>query len=311
VIDDADPPTEDDEARVTIPPVADVELQVTLTDPPAFIGDTATFSIRVSNAGPFATDGVEVTSVLPLGLEYQSSEPSVGTYDPATGVWTVGALGVGDEQFLTIFVRVANGGSLQLSAEVTSASTMDVDSTPANSLIGEDDQDWVSLALAGVTIGDRVWNDLDRDGVSDPGEPGLAGVAIQVVWAGLNGTFGDADDATWSAVTDESGGWSLTGLPAGEVRVSIDPATLPSALLEPLFDPDGASTPNTAVLNLMIGEDRDDVDFAYGDPVPATSTYSGPLAFTGSNASSMIAAALTAVVMGVALAFASRLRLQR
>ena len=29
-----------------------------------------------------------------------------------------------------------------------------------------------------ASIGDRVWHDTDRDGIQDPGEPGVAGVTV-------------------------------------------------------------------------------------------------------------------------------------
>ena len=33
---------------------------------------------------------------------------------------------------------------------------------------------------AGATIGDRIWEDVDADGVQDPGEPGLDGVTVEL-----------------------------------------------------------------------------------------------------------------------------------
>ena len=39
-------------------------------------------------------------------------------------------------------------------------------------------------------IGDLVWCDKDDDGIRDPGEPGIAGVTVNLTCAGPDGTFG-------------------------------------------------------------------------------------------------------------------------
>src|SRR5262249_17391752 len=62
------------------------------------------------------------------------------------------------------------------------------------------------------SIGDRVWYDLNRDGV-DTGEPGVAGVTLNVTWFGFDGVFGTADDLAYTATTNANGNYGLTGLP--------------------------------------------------------------------------------------------------
>ena len=60
------------------------------------VGQQVTFTITASNLGPDGTSTAQVTDPLPDGLSFVSSNPSVGTYDAATGIWTIGALGVDD-----------------------------------------------------------------------------------------------------------------------------------------------------------------------------------------------------------------------
>lgn len=60
------------------------------------------------------------------------------------------------------------------------------------------------------TIGDLVWNDLNGNGVQDPGEPGLGGVTI---------TLAGASSA--STTTDASGNYSFGGLSAGSYTVTV------------------------------------------------------------------------------------------
>jgi len=111
--------------------------------------------------------------------------------------------------------------------------------------------------LASGSLGDRVWVDRDDDGVQDAGEPGVEGVEVSVLWAGLDGEFGTDDDQEWSDVTAADGIWGVSGLPEGSYRVSI--GAVPAGL-ELGFDLDGGRD-GTADLELGLGEDRDDADF--------------------------------------------------
>jgi uncharacterized repeat protein (TIGR01451 family) len=70
-----------------------------------------------------------------------------------------------------------------------------------------------------VAVGDRVWLDEDRDGVQDAGEPGVAGVLVDVLGAG--GVLAGQD------VTDADGDWLVDGLPSGTYAVRL---RLPAAL---------------------------------------------------------------------------------
>ena len=78
-------------------------------------------------------------------------------------------------------------------------------------------------AAAGVgAIGDRVWSDVDGDGIQDPGEPGIAGVTVE-----LRDVFGTL---LATAVTDGDGSYLFTGLaPAPEYGVTVITGTLPGA----------------------------------------------------------------------------------
>ena len=58
------------------------------------VGDTVTFTITLGNNGPDDSTGAEVTDALPAGLTLLIATASQGTYDGASGIWTVG----GDRQ---------------------------------------------------------------------------------------------------------------------------------------------------------------------------------------------------------------------
>ena len=78
------------------PQQADLALTKTVSNPTPNVGDPITFTVTLTNAGPDAATDVQVTDLLPAGLTFVSADPSQGTYDRATGVWTVGTVTAGD-----------------------------------------------------------------------------------------------------------------------------------------------------------------------------------------------------------------------
>ena len=87
---------------VTTPQQADLALSKTVNDTTPNVGDTITYTVTLSNNGPDAATGVQVTDLLPAGLSFVSDTTSQGTYDPATGLWTVGTVDTATPQTLVI-----------------------------------------------------------------------------------------------------------------------------------------------------------------------------------------------------------------
>lgn len=66
-------------------------------------------------------------------------------------------------------------------------------------------------------IADRVWYDIDRDGIQDPEEPGISTVRVELYRPGPDGVFNTGDDSmTASATTDWRGRYRFTGLVLGQ-----------------------------------------------------------------------------------------------
>jgi hypothetical protein len=104
------------------------------------------------------------------------------------------------------------------------------------------------------SIGNRVWYDINGNGLQDAGEVGIAGVTLEL---------GDAPGVLRSTTaTAKDGTYSFGGLPDGTYSVTIVTTSLPEGLLAS-DDLDGIATPDTAVVTLTGGQNRTDVDFGY------------------------------------------------
>ena len=100
-------------------------------------GDTVTFLIEVDNNGAAQATNVSLTDLLPAGLTATANNgvASQGSYDTATGIWTIGTLGNGDSATLTLegIVDVGEGGNTIVN--VTTAAAGD---QPDPNTIGDD-----------------------------------------------------------------------------------------------------------------------------------------------------------------------------
>jgi large repetitive protein len=134
-------PGENDQDSVTITPqVADLSLTKTVDNATPNVGQTINFTLTVSNAGPDDATGVAVRDGLPPGLAFVSAGPSQGSYDNATGIWTVGSIATGSQATLTVAALVETADPKTNVAEVSASDQFDPDSTPDNNRPGEDDQ---------------------------------------------------------------------------------------------------------------------------------------------------------------------------
>ena len=91
---------------------ADIAVSKTVGNAKPPMGQQVVYSITAHDNGPDDATGVAVTDVLPNGLVYVSSSATAGTYDPVSGVWTIGALADGATATLHITVRVEALGSI-------------------------------------------------------------------------------------------------------------------------------------------------------------------------------------------------------
>ncbi len=162
------------------------------------------------------------------------------------------------------YIPDIKGGVSVNTASVTGQGT--VNGTPQT--VTDDDTASV-IVLTGPlgSLGDQVWFDSNANGVKDSGENGIANVTV-LLSGDLNGDGGA--DYTATAVTNASGLYTFTGLPAGNYTVTVNSSTLPASYT-PTYDLDGISSANTATASLTAGQNRTDFDFGYVATAPGFS----------------------------------------
>jgi uncharacterized repeat protein (TIGR01451 family) len=117
-------------AGTTATPAADLEVDKEVDRNNALVGETVTFTVRATNRGPSPATGVTIADALPAGLSFVSAAQSQGSYDSATGIWTVGALDSPAQATLTLVASVDQPGALVNNASI--ASQDQIDPNPIN-----------------------------------------------------------------------------------------------------------------------------------------------------------------------------------
>ena len=72
-----------------------------------------------------------------------------------------------------------------------------------------------------VSVGNFVWNDLDRDGIQDVGEPGIAGVTLTITKADGSPVTDIYGNAVTTTTTDANGHYLFANLPPGSYKVTV------------------------------------------------------------------------------------------
>ena len=174
---------------------ADLSLAMSLSNAAPATGSTVTYTLTIANAAgsPNSASGVVVRQALPSGLSFVSATASLGSYNSATGDWSVGTLAPNQNATLTVTATVtaAAGTSVVNSAEVTSSSITDLDSTPNNAVTSEDDFASTTFTASSTRS---------------------AGTAPTLTCAAGSALF-DWDSQTWSAGST-SNNYTLTGIGA-------------------------------------------------------------------------------------------------
>ena len=109
----------EDIIRVEPTPITDLSVVKTVNNLNPQVGATVIFTIVANNNGPSPATGVSVNDLLPSGYLYVSNTTTVGSYNPTTGIWTIGDMNVAVPRTLTITATVNSTGSYTNTATIT------------------------------------------------------------------------------------------------------------------------------------------------------------------------------------------------
>ena len=79
----------------------------------------------------------------------------------------------------------------------------------------------VILPVVSVSVGDRVWNDLDGDGAQDPDEPGIVGVRLTIRNTDGSPVVDVNGNPVTTTTTGANGNYIFTNLPPGQYVVTV------------------------------------------------------------------------------------------
>lgn len=283
--------TNDVDVNVVEPDIVDLAKQVIDTN-----GTTATYQISFSNTSGTDAFDVNLTDSIPANLTNLSNI----SITPAGGAILSTNSSAGTNIDLD-FTTIPDGGSVTITytADIVDPDVIvaDTDATVTwTSIPGTTSTLGTSASgLAGSATGERtgngvgvndytisegaglsvisgtLWNDLDGDDIVDGGEPLQANVQVNLTHAGVDGTFGNADDIILTTLTDANGEYSFGVLPSGDVRLSVQPSDMPngiSNLLVPSFDPTGSTTDSLIELTLSEGTTNANNNFGFVENQP-------------------------------------------
>jgi uncharacterized repeat protein (TIGR01451 family) len=196
---DPNPGNESATATTTVAGLANVEIDMDVDNPAPGVGTNVTFTIDATNNGPSAATNIKVTDKLPRGLTFVTAVPTQGTYDPATGLWDIGAM------------ALTEGGTATLAVVATVTLPDSIVNEATKTAQGEADPD-PSNNVALVVLNGAPQADIQVNAAVDNATPATGSNVTLTVTA----TNGGPADATGVEITDL--------LPTGLTFVSATPS---------------------------------------------------------------------------------------
>ena len=199
--------------------VADIAITKTVDDTTPIPGQVLNFRISVANLGPSTATNVVVLDALPSALAWLAATPSQGSYDAATGLWTVGTIANGGVATLDLVARAGAPGLVTNVATRTSADQPDPDSS--NNAAGvalttqpsADLQVLVSASAPSAAVGEAV---LYTVRIRNAG-PSLATAALTRLTAPSGVTVTAVTPAAGTTFTAADAEWLIPSLAVGDV----------------------------------------------------------------------------------------------
>lgn len=210
-------------ASASITPVASTQADLSLTQTwsrSTTSADTAIIQVLLTNQDPAnAATNVQVQDLLPSGLTYVSHTSGMN-YNSSTGIWAVGTILGGASSTLSITVRVsASGTSTSNFAEVWLSDQFDIDSTPGNGDVGEDDSFSVEIPVADLSL--TQTSDISGSNavftirVTNSGPDDATGVVVSNSRLSNTANYTFISSTGGASYNSLNGQWTIGSLPEG------------------------------------------------------------------------------------------------
>lgn len=208
-------------ASITPVPSTQADLSLTQTwSRSTTSSDTAIIQVQLTNQDPVnAATNVQVQDLLPSGLTYVSHTSGMN-YNSSTGIWAVGTILGGASSTLSITVRVsASGTSTSNFAEVWLSDQFDIDSTPGNGDVGEDDSSSVEIPIADLSL--TQTSDISGSNavftirVTNSGPDDATGVVVSNSRLSNTANYTFISSTGGASYNSLTGQWTIGSLPEG------------------------------------------------------------------------------------------------
>jgi len=236
------------------------------------VGDLILYTIVVTNHGPDSATGLRIFDLLDSRLIFVSSDGTQGTYNPVTGLWTIGNLGVG--QSVTLYITACVNGS----GNIVNIARAIVDQNNIGDNSGSDGVGFNAVEKPPLGTDLSISAEISDDGktifitaklVDEEGNP-ISGMMVEFYIDYPDGS----SEYVGSALTDENGIAKLQ-------YTSNDPFVQGQYLIRGVFpDTDGyLPSSDTFVLGISAADDNDNDlevvlpgdDGEYDDDIETTS----------------------------------------
>lgn len=104
---------------------ADLGISIVLDNKTPTLGSTINYTFSITNSGSGVPSNISNQIILPAGFSVSSVNASSGTYNPSTGVWTIGSIPVGQTYTLVISGKPITEGVYYATCTITNSSLQD------------------------------------------------------------------------------------------------------------------------------------------------------------------------------------------
>lgn len=180
--------------------------------------DSILYEVELTNQGPASAQNVSIQLGFPSELNIANQFIDDGTFSEDF-VWTLTEMPASESASIVLaFANTLTSTIASFEAEIIASDVEDLDSSPNNNVLSEDDQQLFDFTNGTVgngtgTVGDFVWHDFNGNGLQDAGEPGLQGLGIRLI---------DENQNLISETTsDQDGNFQFTNVEFGIYRLAF------------------------------------------------------------------------------------------